>query len=116
MPNQFVLNTLERLRAQLELAQEELSNTNVNDDNRRQLYRIFLAVVPNQYGPIEFHDDRWLKFLQKALAKALSNFEKLLVESTVMNKPLSLEHRYFCLLYTSPSPRDGLLSRMPSSA
>ena len=22
----------------------------------------------------------------------------------------------FCLLYTSPSPRDGLLSRMPSSA
>ena len=23
---------------------------------------------------------------------------------------------YPCLLYTSPSPRDGLLSRMPSSA
>ena len=23
---------------------------------------------------------------------------------------------FFCLLYTSPSPRDGLLSRMPSSA
>ena len=25
-------------------------------------------------------------------------------------------HPWFCLLYTSPSPRDGLLSRMPSSA
>ena len=25
-------------------------------------------------------------------------------------------HMYTCLLYTSPSPRDGLLSRMPSSA
>ena len=25
-------------------------------------------------------------------------------------------HYYTCLLYTSPSPRDGLLSRMPSSA
>ena len=24
--------------------------------------------------------------------------------------------REICLLYTSPSPRDGLLSRMPSSA
>ena len=24
--------------------------------------------------------------------------------------------RWACLLYTSPSPRDGLLSRMPSSA
>ena len=23
---------------------------------------------------------------------------------------------FICLLYTSPSPRDGLLSRMPSSA
>ena len=26
------------------------------------------------------------------------------------------DHIYICLLYTSPSPRDGLLSRMPSSA
>ena len=26
------------------------------------------------------------------------------------------EDRIICLLYTSPSPRDGLLSRMPSSA
>ena len=25
-------------------------------------------------------------------------------------------HDHGCLLYTSPSPRDGLLSRMPSSA
>ena len=25
-------------------------------------------------------------------------------------------HSESCLLYTSPSPRDGLLSRMPSSA
>ena len=25
-------------------------------------------------------------------------------------------HLCLCLLYTSPSPRDGLLSRMPSSA
>ena len=28
----------------------------------------------------------------------------------------SYEHELACLLYTSPSPRDGLLSRMPSSA
>ena len=27
-----------------------------------------------------------------------------------------LEDRYRCLLYTSPSPRDATLSRMPSSA
>ena len=29
---------------------------------------------------------------------------------------LSVERVNVCLLYTSPSPRDGLLSRMPSSA
>ena len=29
-------------------------------------------------------------------------------------KPLNISH--FCLLYTSPSPRDATLSRMPSSA
>ena len=31
-----------------------------------------------------------------------------------VNMPLAI--LYTCLLYTSPSPRDGLLSRMPSSA
>ena len=30
--------------------------------------------------------------------------------------PCFLERLESCLLYTSPSPRDGLLSRMPSSA
>ena len=29
---------------------------------------------------------------------------------------LNTTHMHLCLLYTSPSPRDGLLSRMPSSA
>ena len=29
---------------------------------------------------------------------------------------IQTQPRYSCLLYTSPSPRDGLLSRMPSSA
>ena len=30
--------------------------------------------------------------------------------------PMTQERADNCLLYTSPSPRDGLLSRMPSSA
>ena len=32
------------------------------------------------------------------------------------NKPVLETELESCLLYTSPSPRDGLLSRMPSSA
>ena len=35
-------------------------------------------------------------------------------EDLVYKKKLVLDN--ICLLYTSPSPRDGLLSRMPSSA
>ena len=35
-------------------------------------------------------------------------------QNNVLN--LLAEKLNFCLLYTSPSPRDGLLSRMPSSA
>ena len=38
-------------------------------------------------------------------------------EIPVFNTPVTAELVYnVCLLYTSPSPRDGLLSRMPSSA
>ena len=38
--------------------------------------------------------------------------------ATVFRVILTFPHAIFtvCLLYTSPSPRDGLLSRMPSSA
>ena len=32
------------------------------------------------------------------------------------NRVTGIASFYSCLLYTSPSPRDGLLSRMPSSA
>ena len=41
------------------------------------------------------------------MKKKFPDLELILIESGGDN---------FCLLYTSPSPRDGLLSRMPSSA
>ena len=43
---------------------------------------------------------------------------KLKTAVTGKVKPGSTAHQTHptCLLYTSPSPRDGLLSRMPSSA
>ena len=36
--------------------------------------------------------------------------------SSVVNSDARQFYNVTCLLYTSPSPRDGLLSRMPSSA
>ena len=37
-------------------------------------------------------------------------------KSTLLNAVAGFSLATACLLYTSPSPRDGLLSRMPSSA
>ena len=36
--------------------------------------------------------------------------------ATIMTDPKMADATYICLLYTSPSPRDATLSRMPSSA
>ena len=47
----------------------------------------------------------WMTRYQLAFAPFLNKY---------INDELS--KYYGCLLYTSPSPRDGLLSRMPSSA
>ena len=41
---------------------------------------------------------------------------KSLKEQIELNERKSLEIKNTCLLYTSPSPRDATLSRMPSSA
>ena len=55
-----------------------------------------------------------------ASACGLKEVAALLLEkkaSVNMQKEVGATALYIaCLLYTSPSPRDGLLSRMPSSA
>src|SRR5665647_3449484 len=49
------------------------------------------------------------------LNMAVSNSKKLLAVTNNGQSTQSIQ-LIDCLLYTSPSPRDGLLSRMPSSA
>ena len=48
----------------------------------------------------------------KNSTKETKEFEKVILEIEKERDTIS----WACLLYTSPSPRDGLLSRMPSSA
>ena len=48
---------------------------------------------------------------EEALRKVEESVPDLILLDVMMPKKSG-----FCLLYTSPSPRDGLLSRMPSSA
>ena len=51
---------------------------------------------------------------EKTLCQAVIYYNKKGVFSTA--KAITVNRSEGCLLYTSPSPRDGLLSRMPSSA
>ena len=51
------------------------------------------------------------------LEHVLPNDYRSLLDRRDTQKAIFQIKRYIdCLLYTSPSPRDGLLSRMPSSA
>ena len=45
-----------------------------------------------------------------------NNYLNLTTHPKVVEAALQATRKYGCLLYTSPSPRDTLLSRMPSSA
>ena len=67
------------------------------------------------------------KILSQALKKAVSEYSPEVKEVSKINKPdlFSLNNEtelyqndkgIICLLYTSPSPRDSRVSRMPSSA
>ena len=38
------------------------------------------------------------------------------LDDVLENVMMNMDESYSCLLYTSPSPRDATLSRMPSSA
>ena len=55
-----------------------------------------------------------LHLVSKVDSKFLDNIKAIHINHNLSkNSSAWAEH---CLLYTSPSPRDGLLSRMPSSA
>ena len=58
-------------------------------------------------------DKRKVKEKNTPLSK---NDVRIFIDPRDLNKALKRPHYPICLLYTSPSPRDGLLSRMPSSA
>ena len=68
-------------------------------------FRAFAAGFATQAQKIE---EESAKIGMELLKKAMDDFR----EEAKDYKPKYED----CLLYTSPSPRDGLLSRMPSSA
>ena len=56
------------------------------------------------------------KTVKEAMVEKVDSYLNYVVEEWMKENELAVERGISCLLYTSPSPRDGLLSRMPSSA
>ena len=81
----------------------------------------FIRLPPNAYVELSIRKDSSRKPYYN-IEKIIPNYNVNLdvTNTTTDTKPgsgfVSGSTLYFCLLYTSPSPRDGLLSRMPSSA
>ena len=61
--------------------------------------------------------EHWLQCVRFVGEMKTKELERSLNGETEMVRARNEKGHYLpCLLYTSPSPRDGLLSRMPSSA
>jgi len=88
-------------------ALERTDNFDIRVEAAKALHRIGrggVAITKLREGLFDDNEN-----VRKEAAEALANISvHVLIEEG--------ERCSFCLLYTSPSPRDGLLSRMPSSA
>ena len=59
----------------------------------------------------------WLNLIKSSNMKDYGGFTRDFSSQMLYGaNEVELGKQWACLLYTSPSPRDGLLSRMPSSA
>ena len=68
---------------------------------------------------IDVKINEWFGVFYDMIQKALASPNAITIEEywSSLASFITLAGMYIaCLLYTSPSPRDGLLSRMPSSA
>ena len=83
---------------------------------------IQLKTLPDSPGVYQYFDKEGIilyvgkaKNLKKRVVSYFTKNHDNAKTRILVNKIVSIKH-IVCLLYTSPSPRDGLLSRMPSSA
>ena len=123
------LSSLERKVKLLESRLKRLSNVKLKVESLRESYlQALLSRGDRRLSPLLVEmatgvnlkkgakscgvDTEW--YVQRTIAA-----EEVLpwsIIGTAEMTPLRREYERACLLYTSPSPRDGLLSRMPSSA
>ena len=85
--------------------------TKISFQGERGAYSEMAAL--NYFTKIQNDNESSIEFLTcMTFSDVLNSTEDAKSEYSI----LPIENSIHCLLYTSPSPRDGLLSRMPSSA
>ena len=105
--------------------------------NARQIFSSLIAIAGLTFTQLQAQDivrtnDELLQLVERGTAtddtefqQRVDRFEQAQAEQDRLTAEANAEKRRqedlserleTCLLYTSPSPRDGLLSRMPSSA
>ena len=77
-----------------------------------------LEVDKQGEGSTDLHDTEVIKLSEVERESYITLFSSVLIshKDLVQAEKLGEGEFYVCLLYTSPSPRDATLSRMPSSA
>ena len=89
------------------------------DDDKKANELINLLVETNKIACGTFHEIqssyKWKEKLVEEQEFELSMYTKESLIREVVDV-VTQRHPYDCLLYTSPSPRDTMSSRMPSSA
>ena len=90
---------------------------NLEAENKKQAEMLNLAWSDlSEYDNAYSFRSKLVEFLRERVGTAHDLYSGRLEASQDNYANLLGEMSKFCLLYTSPSPRDGLLSRMPSSA
>ena len=80
--------------------------------NRRDSYLLESVIGGERFGRYSIVGLPARERLEVSGSQVTLTRDGKVADSADLDDPLP----YICLLYTSPSPRDGLLSRMPSSA
>ena len=107
------------LFGEMNQSKDSLNAFFMNERNVYKFHNLFLALQQIEQKFLIYEDVSQFTNFQ-LLAEEIQNklIDNKSISSKKKEKLLSFFEVYFysCLLYTSPSPRDGLLSRMPSSA
>ena len=105
---------LEELHVRIKALLRRTNRAQLNSTNQQEILNYGpLTLVPERFEAIWFESPVRLTHLEFELLHCLLQRHGQTVSPALILKEV---WGYDCLLYTSPSPRDGLLSRMPSSA